>query len=97
MRLNTSYETKTYKLQHLICKNQVIYERIVSKQFKTYWRITMPMKFWNDKNRKEHTFAIGELMYIENGNELIENLLDEIWNGPHPIIHWISNTMYEVD
>lgn len=49
-----------------------------------------------DKNRKNYNFSINELVYIEKGNKMNRNKLDEIRNGPFPIIRRVSNSIYEV-
>ena len=49
-----------------------------------------------DKNRRKYNFQEKELVYIEKGNKLNRNKLDEIRSGPFPIIRRISSSMYEV-
>ena len=49
-----------------------------------------------DKNRKEYDFAINELVYIEHGNKLNRNKLDEIRKGPFPVVQRVSKSIYEV-
>lgn len=49
-----------------------------------------------DKNRRIYGFKEKELVYIEKGNKLNRNKLDEVRSGPFPIIRRISNSMYEV-
>jgi len=48
------------------------------------------------KTRIDHTFQDNDLVYIENGNKMNRNKLDEIRSGPFRIIKKISNTIYEV-
>lgn len=49
-----------------------------------------------DKNRRQHDFKIGDLVYIENGNKLNRNKLDPVRVGPFPIVRKITPTFYEV-
>jgi len=50
-----------------------------------------------DNTRIDHTFQENDLVYIENGNKLNRNKLDEIRSGPLRIIKKVSNTIYEVE
>lgn len=49
-----------------------------------------------DKNRKEHEFNEGDLVYVENGNKLNRKKLDELRIGPFEIIEKISNSIYRI-
>jgi len=51
------------------------------------------------KNRIDHTFQENDLVYIENGNKINRNKLDEIKSGPFRIKRKLSNTIiyYEVE
>ncbi|CAI6364066.1 unnamed protein product [Macrosiphum euphorbiae] len=50
-----------------------------------------------DRTRIDHTFQENDLDYIENGNKMNRNKLDEIRSGPFRIIKKVSNTIYEVE
>lgn len=49
-----------------------------------------------DKNRKNHLFNTGDLVYIENGNKLNRKKLDELRIGPFEIIQKISDSIYKI-
>lgn len=49
-----------------------------------------------DKNRKNHRFNTGDLVYIENGNKLNRKKLDELRIGPFEIIEKISDSLYRI-
>ncbi|XP_044737633.1 uncharacterized protein LOC123299331 [Chrysoperla carnea] len=49
-----------------------------------------------DKNRKEHEFNEGDLVYVENGNKLNRKKLDELRIGPFEIIEKVSNSIYRI-
>jgi len=49
-----------------------------------------------DKNRKNHCFNTGYLVYIENGNKLNRKKLDELRIGPFEIIEKISDSLYRI-
>lgn len=49
-----------------------------------------------DKNRKAETFKVGDYVYIENGNRLNREKLDEVRVGPFPIVNKLSDTVYQV-
>jgi transposase InsO family protein len=46
-----------------------------------------------DQNRKVCNLEVGDLVYVENGNKLNRNKLDEVRIGPYPIIQKISNSI----
>lgn len=50
-----------------------------------------------DKNRIQHTFKEGELVYVSNGNKLNKRKMDEIRIGPFKIIEKVSNSIYKLD
>lgn len=50
-----------------------------------------------DKNRMNHTFKIGDKVYVENGHKLNRRKLDELRIGPYKIEEKISNSIYKVD
>lgn len=50
-----------------------------------------------DSKRKAISLEIGDNVYVENGNKLNRNKLDEIRLGPFRIINKISNSVYQVD
>lgn len=50
-----------------------------------------------DKNRIEKTFAVGQKVFVENGNKLNRSKLDPIRIGPFPIANKLSNSIYEID
>lgn len=50
-----------------------------------------------DKNRKQHTFNVGDTVYIKNGNRLNRKKLDELYIGPLQIVEKISNSIYKVN
>lgn len=49
-----------------------------------------------NKNRKNHQFNTGNLVYIENGNRLNRKKLDELRIGPFEIIEKISDSLYKI-
>ncbi|KPJ14174.1 Retrotransposable element Tf2 155 kDa protein type 1 [Papilio machaon] len=49
-----------------------------------------------DKNRAQFNFNVGDLVYVENGNRLNRNKLDEIKIGPFKIIEKVSNSIYRI-
>lgn len=49
-----------------------------------------------DKNRRQHIFEIGDLVYIENGSKLNRSKLDKVRIGPFSIKRQISSSFYEV-
>ncbi|XP_078051980.1 uncharacterized protein LOC144478134 [Augochlora pura] len=49
-----------------------------------------------NKNRKNHQFNTGDLVYIENGNRLNRKKLDELRIGPFEIIEKISDSLYKI-
>lgn len=50
-----------------------------------------------DKNKRDITFNVGDMVYVENGNRLNRHKLDELRIGPFPIVKKLSNTVYEID
>ena len=50
-----------------------------------------------DKNRRNHVFKTGDLVYVESGNKLNRNKLDKIRLGPFRVKCQLSDTMYEID
>lgn len=50
-----------------------------------------------DKNRIQHTFKEGDLVYVSNGNKLNKRKMDEIRIGPFKIIEKVSNSIYKLD
>lgn len=50
-----------------------------------------------DEKRIDHSFDIGDKIYVENGNKLNRNKLDEIRIGPYKIVRKVSNTVFEVN
>lgn len=56
---------------------------------KNKWRI--------DKNRREEEFKENDFVYVENGNRLNKNKLNEIRIGPFRVLRRISTSIYEVD
>lgn len=51
----------------------------------------------SDKNRKCHVFSVNDLVYVENGNKLNRNKLDNVRVGPFRVLRRLSHSMYEVD
>lgn len=49
-----------------------------------------------DRRAIDHEFQVGDLVYVENGNKLNRNKLDNIRIGPYPISEKLSNTVYRV-
>lgn len=49
-----------------------------------------------NRNRKEHQFNTGDLVYVENGNRLNRKKLDELRCGPFEIIEKISDSIYKL-
>ena len=50
-----------------------------------------------DLNRRKYEFRVDDLVYVENGNKLNRNKLDQIRIGPFRIVRQMSKSMYEVD
>lgn len=50
-----------------------------------------------DKNRIDHEFKVGDLVYIENGHRLNRRKLDELRSGPFKIIKKISNSIFKIN
>lgn len=50
-----------------------------------------------DKNRIQHIFKEGDLVYVCNGNKLNKRKMDEIRIGPFKIIEKVSNSIYKLD
>ena len=50
-----------------------------------------------DKGRLESLFKAGDLVYVQHGNSLNRNKLDEIRTGPFKILNKLSNCIFEVD
>ena len=50
-----------------------------------------------DKYRSEHEFNVGDWVYVENGNRLNRNKLDEIRIGPYQIEDKISSSIFKVN
>lgn len=50
-----------------------------------------------DKNRVEHEFKVGDLVYVENGHRLNRKKLDELRSGPFKILEKISNSIFKID
>lgn len=49
-----------------------------------------------DRNRVEHEFKPGDLVYIENGSKLNRRKMDKPRIGPFSVVAKLSNTIYEV-
>ena len=54
-------------------------------------------KIYYDKNKKDATFEVGEMVYVENGNKLNRKKLDEIRIGPFPIIRKLGEYVFEIE
>lgn len=50
-----------------------------------------------DKNKIPGSFEVNDLVYVQHGNCLNRNKLDEIRNGPFKILEKLSNSIYRVD
>ncbi len=50
-----------------------------------------------DRNRKNITYKVHDLVYVNHGNILNKNKLDEIRTGPFSISEKISNVIYRVN
>lgn len=50
-----------------------------------------------DKNRTSFNFNTGDMVYVENGNKLNRNKLDELKIGPYKIMEKISNSIYKIN
>lgn len=50
-----------------------------------------------DKNRTQHSFKTGDMVYVENGHKLNRRKLDELKIGPFRIEEKISNTIYKIN
>ena len=50
-----------------------------------------------DLNRRKYEFKVNDLVYVENGNELDRNKLDQIRIGPFRAVRQVSESLYEVD
>lgn len=49
-----------------------------------------------DRNKKQHDFQVGDLVYVEIGNRLNRNKLDPIRRGPCRVLSRVSSTIYEI-
>lgn len=49
-----------------------------------------------DKLRKPYNFSVGDMVYVENGNKLNRNKLDEIRIGPFPIVEKLSQSVFRI-
>lgn len=49
-----------------------------------------------DKTRKIREFEIGEMVYVDLGNKLNRNKLDEVRQGPYKVIKRLSDSIYEI-
>lgn len=49
-----------------------------------------------DKNRTRASFAISDLVFVENGNKLNREKLHELRIGPFPIVEKVSDSVYRV-
>lgn len=49
-----------------------------------------------NRNRKNHRFNTGDLVYTENGNKLNRKKLDELRIGPFEIMEKISDSLYRI-
>ncbi|BES91012.1 Retrotransposon protein [Nesidiocoris tenuis] len=67
---------------------------------KTAFENTLKYHMYNkhlyDKNKCDVNFAIGDSVYVDNGNKLNRNKLDNLRIGPFPISRVISNNVYEI-
>lgn len=54
-------------------------------------------KVYYDKHKREITFDVGDLVYIQNGNRLNRRKLDPVRVGPFIIKHKISDLLYVID
>lgn len=50
-----------------------------------------------DKNRKQIDFSVSDMVYVENGNKLNRNKLDELKIGLFEIMEKISNSIYRIN
>lgn len=50
-----------------------------------------------DSKRNVVTFKVGDLVYVENGNKLNRDKLDNIRIGPYPITRQLSNNVFEIN
>lgn len=49
-----------------------------------------------NKNRRNYKFNIGDLVYVENGNNLNRSKLDELRIGPFEIMEKLSDSIYKI-
>lgn len=54
-------------------------------------------KVYYDKHKREVTYEVGDLVYIQNGNRINRKKLDPIRVGPFKIKHKISDLLYVID
>lgn len=54
-------------------------------------------KVYYDKHKREITYEVGDLVYIQNGNRLNRKKLDPVRVGPFKIKHKISDLLYIID
>lgn len=50
-----------------------------------------------DKNRKHSEFNVGDMVFVENGNKLNKNKLDELKIGPYEIMEKVSNSIFRIN
>lgn len=53
-------------------------------------------KRMSDKNKSPITFKIGDLVYVDNGNKLNRQKLDNLRIGPYEIVDRLSNNVFQV-
>ena len=81
LKLNVNFDLPTDRLKAF--QNSMQIHNVNRKQF--------------NKNRKIHDFKIGDLVYVNHGNPLNKNKLDEIRTGPFPVVAKISNVLFQID
>ncbi len=50
-----------------------------------------------NRNKSNFDFKVGDLVFVDHGNSLNKNKLDEVRSGPFKIVKKISNVLFEVD
>ena len=50
-----------------------------------------------NRNRTQFDFNTGDMVFVENGNKLNRNKLDELKIGPYQIIEKISKSIYRIN
>lgn len=98
-KFSPNYLLNGKKLSLLPFQSNVIYD--LDNDRKIAFENSQKSHFRNkrkfDKKRKNIDFEVGDLVYVNHGNPLNKNKLEEIRTGPFRISQKLSNLIYQVD